>query len=132
MGLLGRYIDALPDLARDRIIEAQLWGMGALVDAEGNRCLLGHAEDWLYQGSLFRNRAGDPTLQRWRVQVFGTSSHLDIGRRFDILCHRWGLAAAVRLIKIRAARSSSVDAAALHTLPRAQFDGLRSPAAPRH
>jgi hypothetical protein len=54
-----------------------------VVDARGNRCLLGHAEDWVYAGSLFRNRAGDLQLQRWRVQHFGPSSHLEIGRRFD-------------------------------------------------
>jgi hypothetical protein len=104
MGLLGTYIDALPDAARDRIIEAQSWGMGALVDAEGNRCLLGHAEDWRYQGSLFRNEAGAPDLQRWRVRMFGTNSHLEIGRRFDTLCHRQGAERAVRLVKLRAGR----------------------------
>jgi hypothetical protein len=105
MGLLGRYIDALPDHGRDRIIEAQLWGMGTLVDEQSNRCLLGHAEDWQYAGSLFRNRAGDADLQRWRVRTFGPSSHLDVGRRFDLLCHRIGMERAVRLAKLRAARS---------------------------
>jgi hypothetical protein len=110
MGLLGRYLDSLPDQARDRIIEAQDWGMGTLVDARGNRCLLGHAEDWLYAGSLFRNRAGDLQLQRWRVQHFGPSSHLEIGRRFDLLCHRSGVPTAVRMIKLRAARGAPARA----------------------
>jgi hypothetical protein len=105
MGLLGRYVDALPEHARDRIIEAQFWGMGTLVDAQGNRCLLGHAENWQYAGSLFRNRAADAELQRWRVSSFGPSSHLEIGRRFDTLCHRSGVARAVRLVKMRAAGS---------------------------
>jgi hypothetical protein len=107
MGLIGRYIDALPSHARDRIIEAQFWGMGTLVDAQGNRCLLGHAEDWRYAGSLFRNRAGDAELQRWRVRAFGTGSHLEIGRRFDLLCHRYGVDHAVRLAKLRAARETA-------------------------
>lgn len=118
MGLLGRYIDALPSHARDRIIEAQLWGMGTLVDARGNRCLLGHAEDWRYAGSLFRNRAADPELQRWRVQLFGPSSNLEIGRRFDLLCHRHGLPRLVRLAKLRAAREVRSDAVG---------DAVRSP-----
>jgi len=102
MGMLGRYIDALPDQARDRIIEAQRWGMGALVDAHGNRCLIGHAEDWRYAGSLFRNSAGDASLQRWRVENLGSTSHLEIGKRFDMLCHRFGQLRAVRLAKMRA------------------------------
>jgi len=109
MGMLGRYIDALPAEARDRIIEAQLWGMGALVDADGNRCLIGHAEDWRYGGSLFRNRAGDTRLQRWRVERFGSSSHLEIGQRFDMLCHRYGSAEAVRIAKRRAGRGPGSD-----------------------
>jgi hypothetical protein len=112
MGMLGRYIDALPAEARDRIIEAQHWGMGALVDSDGNRCLLGHAEDWRYGGSLFRNRAGDARLQRWRVERFGSSSHLEIGQRFDILCHRYGSVEAVRMAKGRAARGLGPDAPA--------------------
>lgn len=118
MGMLGRYIDALPAHARDRIIEAQFWGMGTLVDAEGNRCLLGHAEDWRYAGSLFRNRAGDPALQRWRTRCFGPSSHLEIGRRFDMLAHRCGVARAVRLVKLRAARDATRPAEA--PLPAAE------------
>jgi hypothetical protein len=116
MGLLGRYIDALPEHARDRIIEAQQWGMGTLVDAEGNRCLLGHVEDWLYAGSLFRNRAGDPALQKWRVRSFGPSSHLEIGRRFDMLSHRCGVARAVRLVKLRAARGAVLPVSRPETL----------------
>lgn len=107
MGLLGRYLDSLPDEARDRIIEAQDWGIGALVDAEGNRCVLGHAEDWIYAGSLLRNHAGAPELQRWRTQQFGPSSHLEIGRRFDTLCHRDGVERMVRRVKARAGRATT-------------------------
>jgi hypothetical protein len=130
MGLLGRYIDALPTGARDRIIEAQLWGMGTLVDAQGNRCLLGHAEDWHYAGSLFRNRAGDPGLQRWRVRSFGASSHLEIGRRFDMLCHRCGVARAVRLVKLRAGRDAGVVVADAPTGSGRRAAVADAPAAP--
>jgi hypothetical protein len=104
MGLLARYIDALPDHAKDRIIEAQDWGLGALVDADGKRCLLGHAEDWIYEGSIFKNRARDTGLQVWRNRTFGPSSHLDIGSRFDRLCHKRNLDRVILLIKQRAAR----------------------------
>jgi hypothetical protein len=102
MGLIARYLDSLPDRARDRVIEGQEWGMGTLVDAEGNRCLLGHAEDWMYAGSLFRNYSADPAMQRWRVGRFGPSAHLEIGRRFDTLAHRHGLEQMVRMVKLRA------------------------------
>lgn len=128
MGLIGRYLDALPDTARDRIIVAQGWGAGSLVDPEGNRCLLGHAEDWLYRGSLFRNRAGDEELQRWRVRIFGANSHLEIGRRFDVLCHRLGVQRAVRLIKWRAARAAASPTRAAAAEPRAVADLPRAPA----
>jgi hypothetical protein len=107
MGMLGRYLDALPDAARDRIIEAQRWGMGTLVDSLGNRCLIGHAEDWRFAGGLFRNCAGDEALQRWRVENFGSASHLEIGKRFDMICHRYGPQRAVRLAKMRAALGNS-------------------------
>jgi hypothetical protein len=46
MGLLGRYIDALPDDARDRLIEAQEWCIAEVVGPGRSRCLIGHAEDW--------------------------------------------------------------------------------------
>jgi hypothetical protein len=104
MGVLGRYIDSLPDAARDRIIEAQDWSMGSLVDPTGSRCLLGHAEDWISDGSLFRNRARDKALQLLRHATFGPSSHLEIGSRFDRLCHRLGTEHMVRIIKLRAGR----------------------------
>jgi hypothetical protein len=111
MGLLARYIDSLPDTPRDRIIEAQSWSMGALVDATGARCLLGHAEDWVSDGSLFRNRARDKAQQLLRHAVFGPSSHLEIGSRFDRLCHRHGPDAVVRMIKLRAGRPNRSPAA---------------------
>lgn len=107
MGLIGRYIDSLPDYARDRIIEAQDWGLGALVDADGKRCILGHAEDWIYEGSIFRNRARDADLQTNRNQSFGPSSHLDIGSRFDRLCHTRGMERIIHMVKMRAAKSHS-------------------------
>jgi hypothetical protein len=46
MGWLGRYIDQLPDGARDRVIQAQDWCLASVVQADGARCLVGHAEDW--------------------------------------------------------------------------------------
>jgi hypothetical protein len=46
MGLIGRYIDALPGDARDRVITAQDWCVAGVLGPNGSRCLIGHAEDW--------------------------------------------------------------------------------------
>jgi hypothetical protein len=47
MGLLGRYIDSLPEPAKDRVIEAQHWCVAEVLGPAGTaRCLVGHAEDW--------------------------------------------------------------------------------------
>jgi hypothetical protein len=46
MGLLGRYIDGLPDRARDRLVQAQDWCVAEVLGPGEARCLVGHAEDW--------------------------------------------------------------------------------------
>jgi hypothetical protein len=46
MGLLGRYIDGLPERARDRLVQAQDWCVAEVLGPGGARCLVGHAEDW--------------------------------------------------------------------------------------
>lgn len=46
MGLMGRYIDQLPDAGKDRLIRAQDWCLAEVVGPQGSRCLVGHAEDW--------------------------------------------------------------------------------------
>lgn len=54
MGIMGRYLDALPDRARDRLIEAQDWCVAEVRGRDGARCLVGHAEDW----QPFQHRRG--------------------------------------------------------------------------
>jgi hypothetical protein len=46
VGIMGHYIDSLPERARDRVIEAQQWCVASVVGPGGARCLVGHAEDW--------------------------------------------------------------------------------------
>lgn len=46
MGVVGRYIDALPAEARDRLIQAQDWCVSSVRMPDGARCLVGHAEQW--------------------------------------------------------------------------------------
>lgn len=87
MGYMGRYIDSLSDSAKDRVIEAQDWGIADVVHPDGSRCLVGHAEDWRPMES-----EGD-WWQRWRSEpeapctdppgVTAVSAEFDVER----LCH---------------------------------------------
>lgn len=132
MGLMGRYIDALPAEGRDRVIQAQDWCVATVSGPDGGRCLVGHAEEWhaleaadhawrgwmdepaarteldaLCHPRLFafrRARPADLRLYRERLRRWGTDSEARIGARFDRLCARRGLAGAVRLAKLRAGR----------------------------
>lgn len=61
MGMMGRYIDALPEHAKDRIIEAQNWCVCDVVSDTHARCLIGHAEDW---------QRLEPPATWWRRALF--------------------------------------------------------------
>lgn len=116
MGLIGKYLDALPDHARDRVIEAQDWCFGWAV-MESGRCLVGHAEDW--EGAEMDDD-GMAQLQKWRdhetreirqrVEArFNGVRHLrhyahyqHVAQRFDKMAARLGVEEAVRLVKARA------------------------------
>jgi hypothetical protein len=138
MGLLGRYIDGLPAHARDRVIQAQDWCVAAVYGVEGARCLVGHAEDWrgladdgawwtrwvqeeapraetelemLCRPELFafrRQRPVDMRAYRERLRRWGADSEARIGARFDRLCARRGMPAAIRTVKRRAGRAFAV------------------------
>lgn len=77
MGRMGRYIDALPADARDRVIQAQDWCVASVRRADGARCLVGHAEDW-------EDLDVDPAAWRsWMDSGTGPSS---APREVDVLC----------------------------------------------
>jgi hypothetical protein len=149
MGMMGHYIDMLPDGAKDRVIRAQDWCIAAVLGPGRERCLVGHAEDWRplaaepeewrawlgaaglasvgaeFCPELFafrRARPADPAAYRARVERWGLASESRIGARFDRLCARRGVAGAVRLVKRRAARA---------TTPRGRSAGAALPARPR-
>jgi hypothetical protein len=138
MGMMGRYIDTLPEGAKDRGIRAQEWCVAAVLGPGRQRCLVGHAEDWRafeipaegwrgwmdpaaagadeagllsipteYRPELFAFRRALPAAAaayRARIERWGLASESRIGARFDRLCARRGVAGAVRLVKLRAAR----------------------------
>jgi hypothetical protein len=137
MGLMGRYIDSLPPAGRDRLITAQEWCVAGVLGRGGGRCLVGHAEDWgelavdpaawrswmdgetagrrdadlACRTELFafrRARPGDLEVYRARVARWGLASEGRIGARFDRLCGRRGIGAAVGMVKRRAGLEFSV------------------------
>ncbi len=102
MGLLGEYVDVLPDEAKDRIIRAQEWGRTRERDPE--------FVDVLDQAEA--NRGDDPCvgwIESWRIRaerllLFGPSSRSRLRGQFERLLRRYGTERVVRLIKLRAAR----------------------------
>lgn len=97
MGLLGRYLDHLPDEAKDRIIRAQEWEPAA-----SPRDLLGHAE-------IGRPGRRVSWMERWSLRAaflltFGPAGRLRLRRRFARLVRRSGTLRAVRLLKLRASK----------------------------
>lgn len=106
MGIVGDYLDRLPDELRDRVIRAQGWRTNVFVDrGSGERCLIGHAE-------------GDDAGREW---IEGTNalhelpffSRMGIGFQFDKLCERFGKDRVVRAVKARAAKPNRVSLASV-------------------
>jgi hypothetical protein len=138
--MIGQYMDMLSDAAKDRVIRAQDWCVAGVLGPGGERCLVGHAEDWRplaiaaeawrgwaagaacdadepellsvpaeFRPELFAFRRAlpaDPAAYRARIERWGLASESRIGARFDRLCVRRGVAGAVRLVQLRAARAT--------------------------
>lgn len=101
MGAIGKYLDALPDEARDRVLTAQDWCVKDFYDEAGARCLVGHAEDWA-DGTA---RARNVRFLLWEQNIGGITT----GEHFDAIAERVGLDRAVRLVKQRAGKRTRVD-----------------------
>lgn len=99
MGAIGKYLDGLDDDARDRVITAQDWprdGGAYSFVYKGQRCLVGHAEDW-YHDEIGHSQ---PRTKRYPgCAIYGG---------FPRIVKRIGLERAVRLVKARAARAHSI------------------------
>ncbi len=115
MGLLGQYVDVLPDEAKDRIIRAQEWGQTRTRDPDFVD-VLAHAEG---------KRSDDACagcIESWRIRVerlliFGPSSRSRLRGRFERLLRRYGTERVVRLIKLRAAKRFMPREGGLHREP---------------
>lgn len=91
--MIGRFIDSLDDVRRDRVITAQHWQTGGGVFT--GRCLIQHAFDTSY----------------WQhVKLSGGLDTFLVAVRFDDLCRCVGKRRAVRLCKLRAAKTRRVVA----------------------
>lgn len=102
MGKMGRWIDGLTDEQKDRIVRGQRWRDQLVIDADGRKCLVGHAA-----GYQVKKRANGNGTAAFRV---GCEVYLPdttpTGSRFDRLCGRFGLERIVRACKQRAAKGN--------------------------
>ena len=95
--MIGKWIDGLTDVQRDRIIEGQGWCNVTFYDGDGALCLIGHA---------FAIRADcdyHPRLGRYMRAVNRHGVDAFVPDRFDELCVRFGRDRIVRACKLRAA-----------------------------
>lgn len=81
MGWMGRYIDALPAEARDRVIQAQDWRVAAVQGGDDARCLVGHAEDWQALA------VDDGAWRRWMDDETGAVGPDSADTELDLMCH---------------------------------------------
>jgi hypothetical protein len=125
MGLMGRYIDALPAEARDRLIEAQDWCVASVRGPDGTRCLVGHAEDWrelAVEETAWRRWIGDPadapTLSA--PDAPARASDLDLLCRPELFAFRRARPADLRVYRARLLRWGAASEGRLG----ARFDRL--------
>ena len=104
MGIVGRYIDALSDKQRDRVIEAQGW-CWQFSNLAGCHCLVGHAE--AYVGHAATDSAHDEAGELLRISYDqnGWLVYDKVPELFD----RFGQDRIVRLCKARAAKGNAPD-----------------------
>lgn len=94
--LLGDFISAVSDEARDRIVQEQEWGCGSVLSATSKRCLLGVVEDWRYE---FDGRASPNDQEMYDLRSYSKFDNIPIGTYFDNLVVRFGMADTVKAIK---------------------------------
>ena len=101
MGIVGRYIDALSDEQRDRVIEATtLYDGYSFYDYDGCGCLVGTAERVSKRSGV----TGDP-INALLYQRSGCRHYPSA--RFPKLCRRFGKDRIVAACKARAAKGNA-------------------------
>lgn len=124
MGLMGRYIDALPAEARDRLIQAQDWCVATVRGPDGARCLVGHAEDWeelAVEETAWRGWMDDETgLALSAPDAPAPASDLDLLCRPELFAFRRARPADLRVYRARLLRWGSASESRIG----ARFDRL--------
>lgn len=101
MGMIGKYLDQLKEVERDRVIVGQGWCSGEYFDGE-NHCLVGHVVQY---GGDFDHMAWHRSIE-WCVDP--STGKREPYAQFDRLVDRIGLDRAVQLVKARAAARNRV------------------------
>jgi len=101
MGIVGKYIDALSDVQRDRVIEAKEIRPGGFFHYDGDGVSI--------VGCLVSVAQCENFSMKSRVKMFTVShdcvcSLSKLGAGFDTICHRFGKDRIIRLCKARAAK----------------------------
>lgn len=112
MGIVGRYIDALSDEQRDRIIEAEdiYDGHGGYFNVDGCGCLVGVAE------MVDRHGARPIDLEHGERNLLLRREDDDLetpSEMFPHLCERFGKSRIVAACKARAAKGNAPNIRAI-------------------
>lgn len=114
MGLIGKYLDLLPNGPRDVIIQSQEWTLGQYGTKYTPRCLVGQTQGQVtgdYQSeSACLNVQHIVEQQYYRNRWSRAGSHMEA--HFDELCKRYSISRVVRWIKLRAGRGTPLAASA--------------------
>lgn len=99
--MIGRFIDALPRMAMERVANARGWVAADYwrQDSPSCRCLVGHVEDWRPVGSPAWNMA------QHAAERAGLGSARIVEERFDALCTRFDVNRIGRLCEARARKN---------------------------
>ena len=100
MGLIVKYLDALSDDGRDRVIVAEEFDNGQYINSRGVGCLVGVAEREYFSVGY----GPFPPVQKAVGRTRWSNDR--VCERFDAICRRFGKARVVAACKARAAKGN--------------------------
>lgn len=96
--MINHYLQTLTPDEEHRVLTGRL-SPGMVVRNDGTRCLIGAVEDWGVREGCCQPRVARHGLTMW----YHRSATLvdSVARRFDALCHRFGVERIGRVIRER-------------------------------